>query len=105
MLTTTQQKTAEGIVNLFETSGARQRRGGITTTGNAHLRRIVAEAAWASRHRLAVGVTLRKRQAGLSEEVKAIAWRAQHWLTGRSRRLISRGTCQPQVVTAPACAA
>ena len=46
-----------------DSSGARTRRGGITKTGNAHLRRIVIEAAWAYRHRPAVGGALRKRQA------------------------------------------
>ena len=35
-------------------SGGRTWRGGITKTGNAHLRRIVVEAAWAYRHRPAV---------------------------------------------------
>lgn len=81
-------------------SGARTRRGGITKTGNAHLRRVVGEAAWAYRHRPAVGGALRKRQAPLSEEVKAIAWKAQHRLHARYRRLLGRGKCQQQVVTA-----
>ena len=63
-----------------DSSGGRTRRGGITKTGNAHLRRIVIEAAWAYRHRPAVGSALRKRQAALSDEVKAIAWKAQHRL-------------------------
>jgi transposase len=83
-----------------DSSGGRTRRGGITKTGNAHLRRIVVEAAWAYRHRPAVSAALRKRQAPLSEEVKAIAWKAQHRLHGRYRTLLGRGKCQQQVVTA-----
>lgn len=83
-----------------DSSGGRIRRGGITKTGNAHLRRIVVEAAWAYRHRPAVGGALRKRQAPLSEEVKAIAWKAQHRLHARYRRLLGRGKCHQQVVTA-----
>jgi transposase len=83
-----------------DSSGGRTRRGGITKTGNAHLRRIVIEAAWAYRHRPSVGGALRKRQAALSEEVKAIAWKAQHRLHGRYRKLLGRGKCQQQVVTA-----
>jgi transposase len=83
-----------------DSSGERRRRGGITKTGNAHLRRIVIEAAWAYRHRPSVGGALRKRQATLSEEVKAIAWKAQHRLHGRYRKLLGRGKCQQQVVTA-----
>ena len=81
-------------------SGARQRRGGIPKTGNAHLRRIVVEAAWAYRHRPAVGAGLRRRQAGLSEEVKAIAWKAQHRLHARYYKLLGRGKWPQQVVTA-----
>jgi hypothetical protein len=58
------------------------------------------EAAWAYRHRPAVGETLRRRQAGLSEEVKAIAWKAQHRLYRRYGRLLGRGKNKQQAVTA-----
>lgn len=83
-----------------DSSGTRTRRGGITKTGNAHLRRIAIEAAWAYRHRPAVGGVLRKRQATLSEEVKAIGWKAQVRLHARYRKLLGRGKCQQHVVTA-----
>jgi transposase len=83
-----------------DSSGPRTRRGGITKTGNAHLRRIAIEAAWAYRHRPGVGGALRKRQATLSEEVKAIGWKAQLRLHARYRKLLGRGKCQQQVVTA-----
>ena len=83
-----------------DSSGPRTRRGGITKTGNAHVRRIAIEAAWAYRHRPAVGGALRKRQATLSEEVKAIGWKAQIRLHGRYRKLLGRGKCPQQVVTA-----
>jgi transposase len=89
-----------GLGSSEDTSGSRTRRGGITKTGNAHLRRIVIEAAWAYRHRPAVAGALRKRQATLSEEVKAIGWKAQHRLHARYRKLQGRGKCQQQVVTA-----
>jgi transposase len=83
-----------------DSSGTRTRRGGITKTGNAHLRRIAIEAAWAYRHRPAVGGTLRKRQAAVSEEVKAIGWKAQLRLHARYRQLLGRGKCRQHVVTA-----
>ena len=76
------------------------RRGAITKTGNAHLRRIVIEAAWAYRHWPAIGETQRRRQEGLSEEVKAIAWKAQHRLHARYVRFVGRGKPKQQVVTA-----
>jgi transposase len=69
-----------GIVASENSSGERTRRGNITKTGNAHLRRVVVEAAWAYRHRPDVGATLRKRQEQVSEEVKEIAWKAQQRL-------------------------
>ena len=89
-----------GAVASEDSSGERTRRGGITKTGNAHLRRIVIEAAWAYRHRPAVGAALRKRQATVSAEVKAIAWKAQHRLHAPLPRTHGRGKCQQQVVTA-----
>ena len=81
-------------------SGERHRRGAITKTGNRHLRRVVMEAAWAYRHRPAVSRVLRTRQATLSPEVTAIAWKAQHRLHSRYCRLMGRQKCQQKVVTA-----
>lgn len=89
-----------GAVASEHSSGPRVRRGAITKTGNAHLRRIVVEAAWSYRHRPAIGPTLRQRQAGQSAEVTAIAWKAQERLHGRYRRLLARGKMKQQVVTA-----
>lgn len=83
-----------------DSSGDRHRRGAITKTGNAHLRRVVGEAAWAYRHRPALSRTLRRRQATLSPEVTAIAWKAQHRLHARYRRLLGRGKCPQTAVTA-----
>jgi transposase len=91
-----------GAVASEDSSGPRTRRGAITKTGNAHLRRVLVEAAHAYRHRPALGHPLRVRQRGLDEEVKAIAWKAQHRLHTRYRRLLARGKPTPQVVTAVA---
>ena len=91
-----------GLVSSEHSSGAHVRRGAITKTGNRHLRRIVVEAAWAYRHRPYVGPGLRKRQEGLSEPIKQIAWKAQHRLHGKYRRLMGRGKPHQQVVTAVA---
>ena len=60
------------------------------------------------RHRGGVGLstptpcrqTLRKRQEKLSEEVKEIAWKAQHRLHARYRKLSARGKNKQQVITA-----
>lgn len=89
-----------GAVSSEHSSGKKLRRGAITKAGNSHLRRIVGEAAWSYKHRPAIGAGLRKRQEGLSEEVKAIAWKAQHRLHSRYRRLLGKGKIKQQVVTA-----
>ena len=89
-----------GAVASEDSSGEQVRRGGIAKTGNAHLRRIVIEAAWAYRHRPAVGAALRKRQAALDDEVKAIAWKTQHRLHARYRTLTARGKTKQHAVTA-----
>jgi transposase len=91
-----------GAVSRESSSGAHVWRGSITKTGNAHLRRIVGEAAWAYRHRACLGPALRKRQAGLSDEVKAIGWKAQHRLHDRYFRLVGRGKHKNTAATAVA---
>jgi transposase len=89
-----------GVVASEHSTGERVRQGGITKTGNAHLRRIVVEAAWAYRYRPAVGYTLKRRQQGVSPQVREIAWKAQHRLHARYRKLLGRGKRAQQVVTA-----
>jgi transposase len=89
-----------GLVPSEYTTGERRRTGSITKTGNAHLRRVVVEAAWAYRWRPAVRNELRKRHVGLSPDVLEIAWKAQHRLHRRFQRLLARGKNHPQIVTA-----
>ena len=88
-----------GAVPSEESSGKRKQRGSITKTGNAHLRRIVVEAAWSYRHRPAIGPRLRKRQEGVAEPIKEIAWKAQVRLSKRYARL-AVGKDQRKIVTA-----
>lgn len=89
-----------GMVSSESSTGATVRRGPITKTGNAHLRRIMGEAAWAYQYRPAMSPELRKRQLGLSETVKEIAWKAQHRLSSRYRRLLVKGKLRQKIVTA-----
>jgi transposase len=89
-----------GAVPSEDSSGKRTRRGSITKTGNAHLRRIVVEAAWSYRYRPAIGPRLRKRQEGVSEPIKEVAWNAQVRLTKRYARLAAAGKDQRKIITA-----
>jgi transposase len=89
-----------GLVPSEYSSGSRIAHGRITKMGNPHLRRVLVEAAWAYQFRPWMGGYLLKRQVGLSEEVKEIAWRAQYRLHHRYLQMLNRGKNKPQIVTA-----
>jgi transposase len=83
-----------------DSSGKRIRRGGISKSGNAHLRRIVVESAWSYRHLPRVGEKLRKRHQGVPAEIIEIAWKAQNRLHKRYMTLMNAGKDQRKVMTA-----
>lgn len=89
-----------GLVSSEYSSGNRVRRGAITKTGNAHLRRVIVESAWAYQYRPWLGGFLLKRQQGLDQDVKDIAWKAQWRLHTRYKKLAAAGKKKPQIVTA-----
>jgi transposase len=89
-----------GTVPGEDSSGKRKRRGPITKTGNAHLRRIVVEAAWSYRLRPAIGPRLRQRQQEVREPIREIAWKAQVRLCRRYARLVAAGKDKRTIVTA-----
>lgn len=91
-----------GAVASESSSGERVHQGGITKTGNSHLRRVVVEAAWAYRHRPAIGSTLRQRQKNLGPEILEISWKAQQRVHQKYRRLLGRGKNQQQTIVAMA---
>jgi len=89
-----------GLVPSEHSSGASVRRGHITKTGNGHARRVLVEAAWAYRLRARVTRPLLKRQEGLPESVRQLAWKAQLRLCARYRRFQARGKHKNTVITA-----
>ena len=89
-----------GIFPSEDSSGKRKRQGGITKTGNAHLRRIVVESAWCYRHRPCVGARLRKRQQGVPAQITEIAWKAQNRLHKRYLKLTMAGKDHRKIMTA-----
>jgi transposase len=93
-----------GLVSSEHTSGNRVHRGAITKTGNAHLRRVLVEAAWTYQHRPNVqGRVLRRQKSlALSDEAKRIAWKAQQRLHKRFTALAARGKENNVIVTAVA---
>jgi len=96
----TQLMGYSGLVSSEFSSGNRIQRGGITKTGNAHLRRVIVEAAWAYQRRPWVGGALLKRQQGLDQELKDLGWKAQWRLYHRYCKLTARGKNKNQTVTA-----
>ena len=89
-----------GLVPSEHSSGASVRRGHITKTGNGHARRVLVEAAWAYRLRARVTRPLLKRQEGLPEAIRQLAWKAQLRLCARYRRFLARGKHKNTIVTA-----
>ena len=90
------------LVASEHSSGNRVRRGGITKTGNGHLRRVLVEAAWAYQHRPnVIGFLLRRQKTlAISDEAKRIAWKAQQRLHKRYKAMAARGKNKNQIVTA-----
>lgn len=91
-----------GLIPSEHSSGAMRARGAITKTGNAHIRRVLVEAAWHYRHHPFIGKQLRRRQQAAPEPAKQHAWRAQLRLYRRYQRLAARGKPKQHVVTAVA---
>jgi transposase len=89
-----------GVFPSEDSSGKRIQRGGITKSGNAHLRRIVVESAWSYRHRPSIGARLRKRQEGVPAQITEIAWKAQNRLHKRYMKLMAAGKDQRKVMIA-----
>jgi transposase len=93
---------ATGLVPSEYSSGGKERRGGITKTGNAHLRRVLVEAAWHYRHRPTASKALRERRKGQSREVVAIAERADIRLCRKYHKLVDKAKRSTVAVTAVA---
>ena len=91
-----------GLTPSEYSSGPRQSRGRITKTGNAHVRRILIEAAWCYRYPAKVSREIQLRQASVPLAIREIAWRAQLRLTQRYQHLQRQG--KPHNVTVVALA-
>lgn len=91
-----------GLVPSEHSSGEDRRQGRITRTGNAHVRRILVEAAWSYRYAARKSRDIRARSRDASDEVQRIAWRAQLRLCGRYRKLLARGKNKNRTIVAVA---
>ena len=91
-----------GLVPSEHSSGGSKSRGGITKTGNGHVRRVLVEAAWTYRHPARKTAFLQRRAERTPEAVQAIAWKAQKRLCARYQLLQGRGKLKVQACTAVA---
>jgi transposase len=89
-----------GLVPSEHSSGQSRRQGSITKAGNAHVRRLLVEAAWHARRRPMVGYQLARRQRGQDPQVLQHAWHAQKRLHHRWARMTARGKPQQKIVVA-----
>jgi transposase len=91
-----------GLVPSEDSSGNRQKRGGITKTGNGHVRRVLVESSWSYRMPARKTAHLRRKAGKASEAVQAIAWKAQKRLCSRYWHLTQKGKLKVQACTAVA---
>jgi transposase len=91
-----------GLVPSQYSSGERRQMGGITKTGNSHVRRVLVEAAWHYRRSPAVGIELRKRRKDQPAWVIAQADRAQQRLFRKFWSMCHKGKSANKAVVAVA---
>src|SRR6266540_885620 len=89
-----------GLVPSEHSSGERRKQGPITKVGNAHVRRLLVEAAWHARRRPKVGYELARRQRGQDAAVIERSWRCQQRLYQRWQRMAGRGKPHQKIVVA-----
>ena len=75
-----------GVVPSEHSSGSKQSRGGITKTGNGHVRRLLIEAAWTYRHPARKSNVIQRRAERTPQVVQDIAWNAQTRLCSHYRQ-------------------
>jgi len=89
-----------GLVPGEDSTGEKHRRGRITRTGNALVRRLLVETAWHYQHRPRIGVALTRRRKGQPGRVIGIADKAQQRLCRRFRCLMEHHKPAPKVAVA-----
>lgn len=93
-----------GLVPSEYSSGGpgHQKRGGITKTGNSHVRRALVEAAWHYRHQPSLKGALKERITGQPPGVVRHAWKAQRRLHRTFWKMVAKGKQTPVAATAVA---
>jgi transposase len=98
----TQLMAYVGLVPREHSSGSRQHRGGITKTGNTHLRHVLVEAGWQQCRPPRTNRAVNARRANQPLAVTRIAAQAETRLHHRWRRLRAKTKLPQQAVVAVA---
>ncbi|MDR0302728.1 MAG: IS110 family transposase [Treponema sp.] len=91
-----------GLVPSEYSSGKKRKQGGITKTGNGHIRKLLTEAAWHYTRPAKVSMRLASRRIGTAESVISYADRALNRLHGKYVKLLFKGKSKQAAVTAVA---
>jgi len=91
-----------GLVPGEHSSGNKRIQGGITKTGNTHLRRLLIEASWHYRHKGPAGKRVTARRKGQPQEYIAYADKALRRLQNKFSKIVYRE--KPKQVAATAVA-
>ncbi|AIQ42230.1 IS110 family transposase [Paenibacillus sp. FSL R5-0912] len=89
-----------GLVPRESSTGPKTRRGRLTKTGNASVRRALVESAWSYRYLPAVKGDLEKRLEGQSAHVQETSWKAQERLHKKYVQMVKRGKHRNLVIAA-----
>jgi transposase len=91
-----------GLVPSEYSSGKKRKQGGITKTGNGHIRKLLTEAAWHYTRSVHVSKRLATRRIGTQESIISYANRALNRLHGKYFKMVFRGKSKQTAVTAVA---
>jgi len=91
-----------GLVPSEHSSGAKRRQGGITKTGNSHLRKLLVESSWHYRYRHPANAALKARREGMDEHIISYADKALHRLQSKFGKIVYRGKSAKTAVAATA---
>jgi transposase len=91
-----------GLVPSEYSSGGKRSQGGITKAGNAHLRRLLIEAAWHYRYTAPASKRLTARRKGQASEIIAYSDKAMRRLQKKFSKALLHGKTKQVAVTAVA---
>jgi len=97
-----QLMTYLGLVPTEYSSGPNRHRGGITKTGNSHVRSALVESSWAYARKSGIAARQRVAIERQPQAVAALATKATHRLSRRFRKLVAKGKQSPVAVVAVA---